>query len=60
MGCQVIGTDYQYSSRIFAYEVPDAYKSPSFLNVVLLEKKIEKTPSSYIYEFDGDAERLQK
>jgi hypothetical protein len=52
MGFQVIGIDYQYLSRISSYQIPDAYKYPSYLNVLLFGKKVATTPEHYIYEFD--------
>lgn len=52
MGFEVLETEYQFPAEIHALESPDAKNAESFLNVVLLGRKVQPTPEDYFYEFD--------
>jgi SAM-dependent methyltransferase len=57
-GFQVIATAYEFPSRIFAGRDHQSHyirtqHMHSFLNVCLFGKKVERTPSEYVYEYDA-------
>jgi hypothetical protein len=52
MGFQVRATDYYFPVRLYSPHDPGAESHPAFLNVRLFGEKIDKTPLTYIYEYD--------
>jgi SAM-dependent methyltransferase len=53
MGFRVLDTNYNWPAKIYAPRVPDCQIHPSFLGVELFGEKIDKTPDTYVYEYDS-------
>jgi hypothetical protein len=56
MGFRVVETDYEFPAKIYSPGQPATADLPAFLNVRLYGEKLDKTPSTYLFEYDTEGE----